>query len=97
MLKRLWPSSLRGQVLLSMALALFLAQTVSAVLIYRAQHERTQMALTHTLAFRLGPASRADLPSGREVADTQPNNRSGDTRDPRQFRFQRLAATPIVA
>ena len=92
-LVRLWPRSLRGQVLLSMAVALLLAQTVSAVLIYRAQHERTQMAMTRTLAIRLVPASRSD----RQLPDAQRSNSSSDTPDPRQFRLQRLAASPIAA
>ncbi len=96
LLKRLWPSSLRGQVLLSMALALLLAQTVSAVLIYRAQHERTQMALTRTLAFRLVPGSRADAQPGRDAPDRRRGNRPDDTSIPRQFRLQRLDTSPIA-
>ena len=95
-LKRLWPSSLRGQVLLSIALALLLAQTVSAVLIYRAQHERTQMALTRTLAFRLVPASRSDSPPDRDAQNMRRGNASNESSNPRQFRLQRLAANPIA-
>lgn len=58
MLAFLWPRSLKGQVLLAIALALFLAQGVGALLIYRAQHERLEGALVHTAAFRLAVANR---------------------------------------
>lgn len=58
MLRALWPRSLRGQMLLAIALALFLAQGIGAILLYRAQHERIEGALIHTAAFRLGVAAR---------------------------------------
>ena len=96
-LKRLWPSSLRGQVLLSIALALLLAQTVSAVLIYRAQHERTQMAMTRTLAFRLVPGSRGEGQSGGDASERRRDNRLDDPTNPRQFRLQRLTTSPVGA
>jgi len=52
LLIRLWPHSLKGQVLLSLALALLLAQTIGAVLQYRVQLERRRDAEVHMLAFR---------------------------------------------
>jgi hypothetical protein len=58
---RFWPKSLRGQILLAIALALLLAQLFSAVLLYRAQHERREAALVHTMAMRLFTANR-ELP-----------------------------------
>jgi len=58
----LWPRSLRGQVLLAIALALFLAQGIGALLLYRAQHERLEGALVHSAAFRLAAAARGDEP-----------------------------------
>lgn len=48
-----WPRSLQGQLLLAIALALLLAQGISAVLLYRAQAERREAALIHTAAMRL--------------------------------------------
>lgn len=54
---RFWPRSLQGQLLLVVALALFLAQGFSAALIYRAQSERSEIGLIHAAAFRLLVAS----------------------------------------
>ncbi|MFT4027888.1 MAG: ATP-binding protein [Novosphingobium sp.] len=58
--RRLWPSSLQGQVLLAIGLALLLAQTLNAVLIYRAQSERRDLALIHAAAFHLLLGSRGE-------------------------------------
>ena len=60
-LRRLWPSSLLGQILLSIAVALLLAQSVSAVLVYRAQAERRENSLLHAAAFRLLLGVRPNL------------------------------------
>lgn len=57
--RRLWPSSLKGQVLLAMGLALLLAQGLSAILIYRAENERRETALLHAAAIRLMIGIRA--------------------------------------
>ena len=63
---RLWPRSLQGQLLLAIALALLLAQGISAVLLYRAQAERREAALVHTAALRLFSAAREEgLVDGR--------------------------------
>ena len=58
---RLWPKSLKGQMLLAVALALLLAQTIHAVLLYRALSEQRGAALIHTAAMRLLRADRRDL------------------------------------
>lgn len=55
---RLWPRSLQGQLLLAVAVALLLGQTINGVLLYRAQTERREAALLHTVAFRLYGALR---------------------------------------
>ncbi len=53
---RLWPRSLQGQVLLSIALALLVAQTISAVLIWKEQSHRRESSMVSSAAFRLlGP------------------------------------------
>lgn len=68
----LWPRSLRGQVLLAIALALFLAQGIGALLLYKAEHERIEGALVHNAAFRLIMAIRGE-----------PGPPGGETRPPR--------------
>ncbi len=55
---RLVPRSLKGQMLLAIALALLLAQVFSAVLLYRAQAERREAAMVHSAAMRLFGAAR---------------------------------------
>lgn len=50
---RLWPRSLLGQMLLAVAIALFLVQGFGALLVYRAQAEREEAALIHGAAFRV--------------------------------------------
>lgn len=51
--RRLWPRSMQGQLLLALALAVLLAQGISAALLYRAQAERREAALVHNAAMRL--------------------------------------------
>ena len=53
MLRRLWPRSLQGQLLLAVALALLLAQGIGAALVWREQAGRREAALVHTAAFRI--------------------------------------------
>lgn len=54
---RLWPRSLQGQVLCAIALALLVAQTISAVLIWREQSHRRESSMVSSAAFRLlGPS-----------------------------------------
>lgn len=55
---RLWPRSLQGQLLLAVAVALLLGQTINGVLLYRAQAERREAALLQAVAFRLYGALR---------------------------------------
>jgi hypothetical protein len=59
-IRRLWPSSLQSQMLLAVAIALFLAQGLGAVLVYRAQAERREAAILHGAAFRLLLGARSD-------------------------------------
>jgi signal transduction histidine kinase len=79
---RFWPRSLMGQMMLAVAVALLLAQGIGAMLVYRAQAERREAALIHTVAFRLLSASRG-------MADFRPRQRS------RSFRLQRSDASPL--
>jgi hypothetical protein len=49
----LWPHSLMGQMLLAIALALFVAQGLSAYLIWREQHERHLAGMVNSTAMRM--------------------------------------------
>src|SRR5690606_12508565 len=52
-MRRFLPKSLLGQMLLSVALALLVAQTISAVLQYRAAEQRRELGALSGLAFQL--------------------------------------------
>ena len=86
MTARLWPRSLTGQLLLAVALALLLAQSVSAVLLYRAQAERREAFQIGAAAFRLLRASRTG-----EI-DRPPRFRDGPRG--REFQLERSAHSP---
>jgi len=65
---RLLPGSLTGQVMLALAGALLLAQTISAILLYKAQAEYREQQVTQELAMRAAIALRhrdeVDAPEG---------------------------------
>jgi signal transduction histidine kinase len=86
---RLWPRSLRGQILLTIALALLLAQGLGAILIYRAQLERRDMAMLHSAAFRLLLGARPDIAAPL----VRPRN---FLEGGRGFRVERNVADPIA-
>ena len=67
-LTRLLPRSLRGQLLLAVAVALLLAQGISAALLYRAQTERREAALVHGAAMRLFAANHDEAMQGPHPA-----------------------------
>ena len=83
----LWPRSLKGQMLLAVALALLLAQAVSAVLIYRAQASQREATLLHTAAFRLLRAVREDM--------ALPDLPEMSRRPGRGFWIERSASSPV--
>ena len=62
---RLWPRNLLGQTLMALAIALLIAQAISAVLLYRAASERRETALINAAAFQLvvRPTDRPTGPS----------------------------------
>lgn len=87
---RLWPRSLQGQVLFAIALALLVAQTISAMLIWREQVHRREVSLVSAAAFRLvgpGPDER--------------RHRRGDDDDdrppPPRFRLEMSETSPLRA
>lgn len=75
-LSRLWPRSLQGQLLLAVAVALLLAQGISAALLYSAQVDRRNAALIHTAAMRIMPVARGEAPvPGPAEADRRRHGR----------------------
>jgi len=68
---RLWPRSLLGQMLLAVALALLVAQTISAVLLLRAQESRREELLMNAVAFRLVAPERM-LPRQQQPGTSPP-------------------------
>lgn len=87
LLRRIWPQSLQGQMLLAVAAALLLAQGFSALLIYRAQAERREAALVGTAAFRLLAATGARPFPRHHMQDAGP--------DVRRFVIERTAISPL--
>lgn len=96
MIRRIWPKSLQGQMLLAVALALLFAQGFGALLIYRAQTERQETAIVHTAAFRLLngmrlPQPRLDRPDRSQRAG-RPDR---PVRPPPHYRFEITSQSPI--
>jgi signal transduction histidine kinase len=79
-MRRFLPKSLLGQMLLSVALALLVAQTISAVLQYRGAEQRREMIAANGLAFQLVTKPRFDFRS--------PDSRNRDSSN--RGRWQRL-------
>lgn len=86
---RLLPRSLRGQLLLAVAVALLLAQGISAALLYRAQTERREAALVHGAAMRLFAANHDEAMLGPHP--------SGAYDAARQLKVEHMAAAPLEA
>jgi signal transduction histidine kinase len=85
---RLWPRSLQGQLLMAIALALFVAQGIGAALLFRAQAERREGMLINAAAFRLARDPDAPRPPWarrggrmRVVMEPASPQRPGETRD----------------
>ena len=80
---RLWPRSLLGQMLLSVALALLAAQAISGVLLYRAGEQQRESEMLNALAFRLlsAPSRFEEAREDREVGG-------------RRFRVRKLDILP---
>ena len=92
---RLIPRSLVGQTLLAVAVALIVAQAISAALLYRAAEQRRDTALLNTAAFHLvagpaGPRSAEDRRARRQIrqmaqAARSPRRDDGLRRLPRRL------------
>ena len=92
-MKRLWPQSLKGQLLAAVALALLLAQGFSAILLYRAQSERREAAVVHAAAFRLLAANRREAGKPRNPIRLSPPR---DLDGPRSLRIEQSAVSPLI-
>lgn len=74
---RMWPGSLRGQVLLAVMLALLVAQAVSAGLLLRAAENRREAAMLNAVTLQL---VRQDAPP--LMGERERRGRRGDERGP---------------
>ncbi len=96
----LWPRSLQGQMLLAIALALMVAQGLSAALMWRMQHERHFAGLVNYAAFSLlGRNPRAQI-GPLQTPDAPPASGEGPEigfRMPRPLRVQEEARAPQLA
>ena len=94
---RLWPRRLLGQMLLSVALALLVAQGISGFLLYRAQEQRREEALISGAAFRLV----AEPESGESRRRQHRWHRFGEDNPPpmrlRGMRLERSETSPIAS
>ncbi|WP_423140955.1 sensor histidine kinase [Parablastomonas sp. CN1-191] len=73
--RSLHPRSLQGQLMLGIALAVLLAQGISAALIWRSQAERREAALVHAAAVRLAGTPLADGGAGGHGPRMGPHGR----------------------
>ena len=95
--RRRLPKSLTGQVLLALAGALLLAQTISAALLYKAQAEYGEEQLTHALALRTSVAVRHsdDGPPPGPDDHAPPPGPPDDMRGPRPDRADSFSPLPV--
>ena len=91
-MRRFFPKSLLGQMLLAVGVALLVAQTISAVLLYRAAEQRRETGTANALAFQLVAEPRFDY---RQSASNRPG---GDGKQRWQrLRVQRTTLHPLRA
>lgn len=84
-MRRVLPRSLLGQMLLAVALALLVAQGISAVLLYRASEQRREMGYANFLAFQLVAQPQIDI---------RQNTRNGGQQS-RQLRVEHTGNNPL--
>ena len=82
----LLPKSLLGQMLLAVGVALFVAQGISAVLLYRATEQRREMGYANGLAFQLVAQPQIDI---------RQNARHGHGHESRQLRVEHTSGNPL--
>jgi len=87
-MRRLLPKSLLGQMLLAVALALLVAQTLSGFLRFRAEETRRENGLINALAFQLISDPRVDYRTGETDRDNRRQER-------RRLRIERALQSPV--
>lgn len=87
-MRRFLPKSLLGQMLLAVALALLVAQTLSGFLRFRAEELRRENGFINTLAFQLVADPRVDYRTGERNRDNQREGR-------RRLRIERALESPV--
>ena len=95
---RQWPRSLLGQTMLALALALLVAQTIYATLLYRAADHQREVALLNAAAFELisGPFRQSAQASRRLPGSEFRGPARGIRAMPRQLRYMLAPASPIA-
>ena len=91
-MRRILPRSLLGQMLLSVGLALLVAQGISGFLLYRAVEQRREMGALNGLAFQLVAEPRFDF---RQADKDSPGDDA--RRRWQRLRVQRTALQPLRA
>lgn len=92
MRRRLWPTSLQGQLLLAVALALLLAQAIGASLVWREQAGRRETALIHAAAIRLVADERD---GGMPVVHAHRGHPEDVLAAARRLHLERFSASPL--
>jgi len=101
-LPRLLPTSLLGQVMLVLALGLFVGQFISAFLLYQASEQRREAALVNAVAFRLvaedaGEERRERLAALRRAGIERPRRADRPFRGGMRIALETAYENPIDA
>ena len=94
---RLWPRSLLGQMLLSVAGALLIAQGISAVLLWRAEEQRRETSILNAIAFLVIGGSGANTAHGHDHARRAEPPERAHRGGSRRIRLERSPTLPIRA
>ena len=94
---RLWPKNLLGQTMLAVAIALLIAQAISAVLLYRGAENRREAAVLNAagLGLLLNPSQQRGGRLGREMRRLSPGGNEGPFRT-RPLRQQVQQESPLL-
>jgi signal transduction histidine kinase len=86
---RLWPRSMTSQLMLAVALALFVVQGLGAFFIYQAQYERREADFVNAAAFRIAFEARAGPRQRAEPREHRRKHIAG-------FHMTRSEASPLL-
>ncbi len=92
-MRRLLPKNLLGQMLLAVALALLTAQTISVVLLYRAEQQRIESGLVNDLAFQLLADRQREGRAARQIGEGPRGQRRAGLR---RMRIESAFSSPLV-